>query len=117
MILVTFGGCALRHVLNVTIQDTRTIIEHLVPGARVGYRADETAGGRTIKITGEIRDDPDYVLRLEELRVRQDDVARALNLEDDSAVINAKLGSVEATWTIEDGLDRPGYQLTFYETS
>ena len=115
--MVTFGGYALRHLLNVTIQETRTVVEHLIPGAGVGYRADETAGGRTIKVTGEIRDDPDYVLRLEELRVREDGVARALDLEDASDIINAKLGSVEATWTVEDGMDRPAYQLTFYETS
>jgi hypothetical protein len=83
----------------------------------VGYRGDETAGGRTIRVSGEIRDDVDYVLRIEELRVRQDDVARALDLEDGSAAINAKLGSVEATWTVEDGVDRPSYSVTFYETS
>ena len=50
--------------------------------------------GRIITLTGQIRD-VDYVLRLEELRVRADDVARALDLEDGSAAINAKLGSTE----------------------
>ena len=51
--------------------DSRIFVSH----ASVGYRGDETAGGRTIKVAGEIRDDADYVLRIEELRARQDDDA------------------------------------------
>jgi len=70
-----------------------------------------------ITVTGQIKGDPDYVLRLEELRVRADDVARDLDLEDGSAVINAKLGSVEAIWTLDEGLERPMYSATFHETS
>ena len=49
--------------------------------------------------------------------VRADDTARALGLEDGSAVINAKLGTVEATWTVEEGVERPMYSAVFYETS
>jgi hypothetical protein len=44
-------------------------------------------------------------------------VARALDLEDESATINVKLDSVEAVWIVEDGLERPSYSVTFYETS
>jgi len=51
---------------------------------------------------------------VEELRVRADDVARALDLEDESATINVKLGSGEAVWIVEDGLEGPGYSVTFY---
>jgi hypothetical protein len=61
--------------------------------------------------------DPDHVLRLEELRVRADDVARSLDLEDGSGTITAKLGPVEATWTVEEGVERLMYSATFYETS
>jgi hypothetical protein len=43
----------------------------------------------------------------EELRVRADDTARSLDLEDESATINVKLGSGEAVWIVEDGLERP----------
>jgi hypothetical protein len=68
-------------------------------------------------VTGEIRNDPDYVLRLEELRVRQDDMSRALDLEDGSASINAKLGTVEATWVVKRGVDRVAFQAAIYETS
>ena len=93
------------------------INDRLIPGATVGYRKDQTAGGRILTVAGEIRGDPDYVLRLEELRVRQDDVARSLDLEDSSTVINAKIGRVEAIWTVEDGVGRPSYSATFYETS
>ena len=31
--------------------------------------------------------------------------------------INAKLGPVEATWTVEEGVERPTYSATFFETS
>jgi len=115
--LVTFGGYPLQHVSNVRVQETRVINDRLIPGATVGYRKDQTAGGRILTVAGEIRNDPDYVLRLEELRVRQDDVARALDLEDGSTSINAKLGNVEATWDVERGVDRLAFQAAFYETS
>ncbi len=99
------------------IQETREINDFFVPGAKLGVRSDQTAGGRIITVLGQIRDDADYVLRLEELRVRADDVARDLDLDDGSAAMNAKLGPVEAVWTVEEGLDRPSYAVTFYETS
>lgn len=93
------------------------INDRFVPDGTVGHRADQTAGGRIITVSGQIRDDPDYVLRLKELSVRQDDVARPLDLEDGSAPINAKLGTVQAVWTVEEGLDAPTYSAAFYETS
>lgn len=115
--MVTFGGYSLPHVGDVTVEDSEIFQERLIPEATVAHRLNETKGGRIITIRGEIRDDPDYVLRLEELRVRADDVARALDLEDESAAINAKLGPVEAVWIVEDGLERPSYSVMFYETS
>ena len=115
--MVTFGGYRLPHALQATIQDVRIINERLIPSASVGHRTDETAGSRIITVSGEIRDDPDYVLRLEEIGVRADDTARALDLEDGSSVIKAKLGTIVASWTVEDGLERPAYSATFHETS
>lgn len=50
------------------------------------------------------------------MRERADYVGRQLDLEDGSAVITCKLGSVEFTWTVEDGVDRSSYQLIFHET-
>jgi len=114
--VVTFGSYPLQHVSNVRVQDTRVINERLIPGGTVGHRTDQTAGGRIVTVAGEIRNDPDYVLRLEELRVRQDDVSRVLDLEDGSASINAKLGTVEATWDVERGVGRVAFQAAFYET-
>jgi hypothetical protein len=70
-----------------------------------------------ITVSGQVRDDVDHVLRIEELRLRADDTARSLDLEDGSATITAKLGPVEATWTVEEGVERPMYSATFYETS
>ena len=49
----------------------------------------------------------------EELRVGADDTAGSLDLEDESATINVKLGSGEAVWIVEDGLEGPGYSVTF----
>jgi hypothetical protein len=40
-----------------------------------------------------------------------------MNLKDSSVIINAKLGTLEAVWTAEEGLERVGYEVTFYETS
>jgi len=116
--MVTFGGYVLSHVSAVQTVGSRIIHDRLVPLSKTfGSRSDETAGGRIITVSGQIRGDPDYVLRLEELRVRQDDVSRALDLEDGSASINAKLGNVEATWDVEGGVDRVAFQAAFYETS
>jgi hypothetical protein len=115
--MVVFGEYRLPHALQATVQDSRIIHDRLIPSASVGHRTDETAGGRIIMVSGEIRDDPDYVLRLEEMRVKADDTARTLDLEDGSAAINAKLGTIVASWTVEDGLERPTYAATFYETS
>jgi len=114
--LVRFGDYPLRHVLGVQVQESRVIHDRFIPSATVGYRADETVGGRILLVTGEIRD-VDYMLRIEDLRRRADDVARNLDLEDDSATINAKLGSVEASWNVADGLEYVAYRATFHETS
>jgi hypothetical protein len=116
--MVTFGGYPLQHVSGIQTVESRVIHDRLVPSSRsFSCRSDETAGGRIITVSGQIRGDPDHVLRLEELRVRADDVARALDLEGGSATITAKLGPVEATWTVEEGVERPTYSATFFETS
>ena len=108
----------LPHVSAVQTVGSRIIHDRLVPSSKTfGSRSDETAGGRIITVSGQIRDDPDYVLRLEELRIRADDIARSLDLEDGSATIIAKLGPVDATWTVEEGVERPMYSAAFYETS
>jgi hypothetical protein len=115
--LVTFGSYPLAHVSDVAIQESRIISDRLIPGTKIRDRRDQTAGGRTITVTGQIRDDADYVLRLEELRIRADDVATALDLEDGSETINAKQGMVEAMWTTETGVSRVTYGVTYHETS
>ena len=116
--MVTFGAYPLQHVSEIQTVGSRVIHDRLVPSANAfSYRSDETDEGRVITVSGQIRDDPDYVLRLEEIRVRADDTARPLDLEDGSSAINAKLGSVEAVWAVEEGVERPSYSATFYETS
>jgi len=116
--VVTFGGYRLQHVSAIQSVGSRVIHDRLVPSAKsFSYRSDETAGGRVVTVSGQIRDDPDHALRLEEIRVRADDTPRPLDLEDGSSAINAKLGSVEMVWTVEEGVERPSYSATFYETS
>ncbi len=115
--MVTYGSYSLRSVQSAAVQGTRIIQDRVIPLALIGSRRDETSGGRIITVQGEIRGDANYVLRLEELRKRADDVARPLDLEDGSAVINAKLGSLEALWDAERGLTHVAYSATFYETS
>ena len=116
--MVTFGAYPLQHVSGIQTVGSRIIHDRLVPSSKTfGSRSDETAGGRIIAVQGEIRGDPDYVLRIEEMRIRADDKARALDLEDGSAAVNAKLGTVEAQWYVQKSLDRVSYSVTFYETS
>ena len=116
--MVTFGGYRLQHVSAIQTVGSRIVHDRLVPSAKsFSYHSDETSGGRVVTVSGQIRGDPDHVLRLEELRVRADDTARILDLGDGSAAINAKLGTVDAVWTVEDGVDQPAYSATFYETS
>lgn len=114
---MTFGSCRLPNMSEVSIQDSRIIQKRVIPKATVRHRSGEPAGGRVIQVTGEIRNDPDYVLRIEELRVRADDIARDLDLEKGSATINAKLRTVEVTWTAERGADRAAYRAVLHETS
>ena len=76
----------------------------------------QTLGGRVITVSGKIRDAL-YPLRIEELRVRINDRAGSLNLGDGSGLVNAKLGALSVSWTVEDGLTWPSYAATFYETS
>ena len=56
---MTFGGYPLQHVSNVRVQETRVINKCLIPGGRVGHRADQAAGGRIVTVAGQIRNDPD----------------------------------------------------------
>jgi len=115
--MVRFGGYKLQHVSDVKLSNARVIQERVIPTAQFGHRRDETADGQSIALTGEIRGDPDYVLRLEELRRRADNIPRELDLEDGSGPIIAKLGSITMIWDVERGVDRVIYTLNFYEAA
>lgn len=52
-----------------------------------------------------------------QMRDKVGDMVKALDLEDGSGTINAKLGTVEVAWTGVQGLECVGYQAAFYETS
>lgn len=114
--MVTFDSYRLPHVLDISVQDSEILNERGIPGGPLPYRSDQTSGGRVIVISGEIRD-ASYALRIEELRVRINDLAGSLNLEDGSDVVTAKLCGVDVSWTVEEGVGRPTYSATFFETS
>jgi hypothetical protein len=113
--MVMFDSYRLQNPQSVSIQDSEVLNERGIPGGSIPYRADQTRGGRVIIVSGEIRD-VYYALRVEELRVRINDESGSLDLEDGSDAVTAKLGAIEVDWNVEDGLDRPTYAATFYET-
>lgn len=114
--MVTWNSYRLQNVQSVSVQDSEVLNERGIPGGSIPYRSNQTLGGRIIAVSGQIRDVL-YALRVEELRVRVNDVLGSLDLEDGSAVITAKLGTIEVTWNVQDGLTWPSYVATFYETS
>jgi hypothetical protein len=118
--LVFFGTLKLPHVLELQTVKSRVSIERDIPYSRVAYHADDRDIGQTITLIGEIREtaiDQAY-LQIERIRRLNDGVARTLDLEDNvTPTFNAKLGTIEANWTAEDGLERVSYQAAFYETS
>ena len=114
--MVTFDSYHLQRVQSISVQDSEVLNERGIPGGSIPYRSDQTLGGRVIVVSGEIRDAL-YALRIEELRVRINDESGSLDLEDGSDAVTAKLGALEVDWNVEDGLYRPTYAATFYETS
>lgn len=113
--MVTFDGYPLQNVLGVSTQDSEVITEQAIPWGSLPYRSARMPAGKVITVSGKIRSAL-YALLIEGLRVRINDVAGFLNLEDGTGVINAKLGGLDVTWAVEDGLERPTYAATFYET-
>lgn len=63
--MATFGGYPLQHVSGIQTVESRVIHDRLVPSSgSLSCRSDETAGGRIITVSAQIRGDPDHVLRL-----------------------------------------------------
>ena len=94
--MVTFAGLQIPHVQRVKDVQARVSHQRVIPHSSVGYVVDETSAGQTITVSGIIEEDTisDAALALEKFRVRADDIARDLDLEDGSALISCKLGTI-----------------------
>jgi hypothetical protein len=91
--MVTFGGITLPNVLSVQITNAHKEIERAVPGRTIAHRMDAAELGRTIQISGEIRETSiDQVASdIEHIRSLNDGLARQLDLQDGSGVFYAQL--------------------------
>jgi hypothetical protein len=95
--------------------------------ADVAYRADRAELGRTLRLSGEIREtDADTVrLKIDEIRALVDGIARSLDLEDGTTPFNALLADPEYTfeeWYENARFSANGkfyvpYTLTFLEVT
>lgn len=92
--MVMFGPFRLPHVLTVGSETSRVEIEKAVPYRSIAYRRDQAAQGRTLRISGEIRESAidEVYLRIDTIRRLNDGVTRTLDLEDgETEAFNAKL--------------------------
>lgn len=95
----------LPNVLTIQIQTTREEIERAVPYRNIAYRVDHATLGRTLRISGEIREVSlsNLYMRIEQLRRLNDGVARSLDLEDGTtSTFDAKLVDPEYTLGVSD---------------
>jgi hypothetical protein len=91
--MVTFGGTALPNVLNAQITNAHKEIDRAVPGRTIAHRIDAAQLGRTIRVSGEIRETTiDQVASdIEQIRSLNDGTARQVDLQDGSGIFYAQL--------------------------
>ena len=122
--MVMFGPVALPHVLSFQIQTAREEMKRTVPYRNIAYRVDHTTHGRTLNITGEIRETSlsDVYMRIDQLRRLNDGTSRSLDLQDGQMdVFNAKLVDPEYDLAVGDcfntGRCYVPYTVTFLEVA
>jgi hypothetical protein len=95
--MVTFGGFAFPHVLDIQMTSAHEEIDRVIPMANVSYRADRAELGRTVKLAGEIRETNMDTVRaaIDAIRALVDGIVRSLDLEDGTAAFNALLADPE----------------------
>ena len=105
--MVTFGGVALPHVLNIQITSAHAEIERLVPMRTIAYHVDKADLGRTVRIDGEIRETDTDTIRaaIDALRALVDGIERSLDLEDGTTAFDALLTDPEYTLDVEGWLE------------
>jgi hypothetical protein len=91
--MVTFGGTVLPNVLNVQITNAHKEIDRAVPGRNIAHRMDAAQLGRTIRISGEIREtNIDQVAAdIEQIRSLNDGTPRQVDLQDGNGIFHAQL--------------------------
>jgi CHAD domain-containing protein len=126
--MVTFGGTSLPNVLSVQITDAHDEIERVVPYRTTAYHADKAQLGRTVQVSGEIRETTLDILAsdIEQLRSLNDGTARSLDLQDGTAAFNSQLTDPTYELAAENwfcnadmasGRFTVPYQITFLEVS
>jgi len=127
--MVTFGGTALPNVLTIQMTDAHKEVEKAVPNRSIAHRMNEAELGRTIQVSGEIRETTiDAVASdIETIRSLNDGTARTLDLQDGTATFYALLtdpaytlstdGWYEAALFSNAGRFTVPYTVTFLQTS
>lgn len=103
--MVLFGAFELPHVLNVQVQQARVEVEHFIPGRNVAYRRDQATLGRTLSVTGQIRESTisGAYTRIEQIRRMNDDVGRTFDLGDgETEAFTGKLVDPAFTFNVDD---------------
>jgi len=95
--MVTFDGFTFPHVLDIQMTSAHEEIDRVIPMANVSYRADRAELGRTVKLTGEIRETNMDTVRaaIDAIRALVDGIVRSLDLEDGTTPFNALLADPE----------------------
>jgi hypothetical protein len=97
-----FGSLTLEHVQSAPITRTWQEVEKTAPYREVAYRREQYDLGRSVTVTGEIRETTKdaAVSKKTALRALSDGTVRLLNFEDDSGTtLYALLGDL--TWRIK----------------
>lgn len=108
MSLVLFGSLDLPNVQDVVVQQERVEVEHFIPGRNVAYRRDQATLGRTVAISGQIRESTISAAytRIEQIRRMNDDVGRTFTLNDGTTEpFTGKLTDPSFTFNVEDWFD------------
>ncbi len=103
--MVLFGPVSFPHVLNIQNEKARVELSRIIPTRNVDYRVDASNLGRTVRVTGEIRDTTisGAAWTLETLRRLRDGVTRSLNFEDGTTpAFNAKMGNLQSSIKVEN---------------
>ena len=111
--MVKFGSFNFPHVLDIQMTSAHEEIERVIPMADVSYRADRAELGRTVRLTGEIRETDTDTVRtaIDAIRALIDGASRLLDLEDGTTAFDALLADPEYTLDVEGWLENSMFSV------